>query len=51
MMTMEQISESAKKKMVHAQVKVLEQCGHYLPFEVPGEFEDEVRQFWLGSEK
>jgi pimeloyl-ACP methyl ester carboxylesterase len=49
MMTMEHIVESAKKKMVHAQVKMLEHCGHYLPFEVPGEFEDEVRKFWLGS--
>ncbi|MDQ3112290.1 MAG: alpha/beta hydrolase [Bacteroidota bacterium] len=50
-MTTEHIIETAKKKMVHAQVKLLENCGHYLPFEVPGVFEDEVQQFWLGSEK
>jgi pimeloyl-ACP methyl ester carboxylesterase len=51
MMTIQQIEEAARKKMVHAQVKVLEDCGHYLPFEVPGVFEDEVRKFWLGTEK
>ncbi|MEO5642884.1 MAG: alpha/beta hydrolase [Bacteroidia bacterium] len=50
MLSIQQVEETAKKRIVNSKSKLIPSAGHYLPFEVPAVFEDCVRQFWLGSE-
>jgi pimeloyl-ACP methyl ester carboxylesterase len=49
-MTIRQIEEIAKHKIMHAQTKLVPLCGHYLPFEQPSVFAESVHQFHLSIE-
>lgn len=49
-MTIFDVEELAKKKIVHARTKMVPLCGHYLPFEQPAVFGDLVNEFWLETE-
>lgn len=48
-MTIQQVEETAKKKIIHAQSKLFPLCGHYLPFEQPGMFADALHEFCLAT--
>ena len=47
LMSHQQIEQAAKHKIMKSEVKLIPFCGHYLPFEQPGIFADEVMQFCL----
>jgi pimeloyl-ACP methyl ester carboxylesterase len=48
-MTIQQIEETARKKIIHSQSKLFPLCGHYLPFEQPGMFADAVSEFCIAT--
>jgi pimeloyl-ACP methyl ester carboxylesterase len=48
-MTIFDVEEIAKKKIVNSKTKMVPLCGHYLPFEQPGIFAEMVKEFWVSS--
>lgn len=49
-MTIQQIEEIAKKRIVHLKSNLIPLCGHYLPFEQPGALAENMQQFFLATE-
>jgi len=50
LMNIQQIEIRAKEKIIKSQAKIIPLCGHYLPFEQPYIFAEEVHQFHLATE-
>ncbi|HEU4716642.1 MAG TPA: alpha/beta hydrolase, partial [Bacteroidia bacterium] len=50
LMNVHVIGDIARQKIRKAAVHYFSQCGHYVPFEKPHEFSDELRQFFLSTE-
>jgi pimeloyl-ACP methyl ester carboxylesterase len=47
-LNMQAVAQAAKTKLHHAQVEILQGCGHYLPFEQPHEMAEKLLRFHLG---
>jgi pimeloyl-ACP methyl ester carboxylesterase len=50
LMSHQQIEQAAKHKILKSEVKLIPLCGHYLPFEQPKIFSEEIKQFCLSTE-
>ncbi|MBI3510032.1 MAG: alpha/beta hydrolase [Bacteroidetes bacterium] len=50
-MKISDIAEIAKQKIIHSKVELLDDCGHYLPFENPHLFSKKIIPFYLSTEK
>ena len=50
LMNIQQIEVHAKQKIIKSQAKIIPLCGHYLPFEQPHVFAENVHRFHLSTE-